>query len=92
MGLRWRPSWAQVICSTSSSSVPMPPGSATKASARSNISCLRVCMSGTTIVSCTPSRSFSFWVRKSGMMPVTSPPASRVARATAPMRPSAPPP
>ena len=42
-GFWWRPSCAQVICSTSSSSVPTPPASATKASARSNISILR-CM------------------------------------------------
>ena len=33
IGFLWRPSCAQVICSTSSSSVPTPPGSATKASA-----------------------------------------------------------
>ena len=48
IGLVWRPSWAQVSCSTSSSSVPMPPGSATKASDLSNISFLRWCMSSTT--------------------------------------------
>ncbi len=40
-GFSWRPSCAQVICSTSSSSVPTPPGRATNASARSNISILR---------------------------------------------------
>ena len=50
-----RPSCDQVICSTSSSSVPIPPGRATKASAFSNIRRLRVCMSGTTMVSWTSS-------------------------------------
>ena len=53
IGLAWRPSCCQVSCSTSSSSVPMPPGRATNASERSNISRLRSCMSGVTISSCT---------------------------------------
>ena len=43
-GFSWRPSCAQVICSTSSSSVPTPPASATNASACSNISIFRWCM------------------------------------------------
>ena len=45
IGFLWRPSCAQVICSTSSSSVPMPPGSATKASAslEHRAACARAC-------------------------------------------------
>ena len=41
IGLAWRPSCDQVSCSTNSSSVPRPPGSATKASDLVNISCFR---------------------------------------------------
>jgi hypothetical protein len=36
IGFVWRLSWAQVSCSTSSSTVPTPPGKAMNASARSN--------------------------------------------------------
>ena len=71
IGLRWRPSCAQVSCSTSSSSVPTPPGSATKASARSNISRLRSCRSRVMIRSCARISMCSRSVRNSGMMPVT---------------------
>ena len=73
IGFLCRPSCAQVICSTSSSRVPTPPGKATKASARSNITRLRSCMSGVTIRSCTRVSMCSRLTRKSGMTPVTSP-------------------
>ena len=53
-GLRCRPSCAQVRISNSSSSVPMPPGSATNASARSAISALRSCIEPTTRRSVSP--------------------------------------
>ena len=51
----------------------MPPGSATKASARSNITRLRSCMSRVTIRSCTRTSMCSRLTRKSGITPVTDP-------------------
>ena len=65
----WRPSCAQVSCSTNSSSVPMPPGKATKASERSNMMRFRSCMSRVTISSCTSPIGCSRPVRNSGMTP-----------------------
>src|SRR5262249_2259558 len=44
IGFPWSSSWRQVMISTSSSSVPNPPGSATKASASSAISAFRSCI------------------------------------------------
>src|SRR6266568_1849583 len=67
---------AQVICSTSSSSVPMPPGSAAKASARSNMMRLRSCMSRVTMISWARAMTCSRPVRNSGITPVTRPPWS----------------
>ena len=53
---------------------------------------LRSCMSSVTMSSSTSRIIFSFSVRKLGMMPVTRPPLSSVARATSPIRPRLPPP
>src|SRR5262245_60340930 len=85
-------SFLQVTISNSSSRVPKPPGSATKASASSAMSALRACMSGTTrrsrSVRCAISRS----TRPRGMTPVTVPPRATTSSASAPMRPTLAPP
>ena len=92
IGLPWMPICFQVIISMISSIVPKPPGNATKASERSNMSCSRSCIDPTTLSSeslwCAdsrPSRAF-------GMTPVTLPPDWMTSSAIAPMRPREAPP
>ena len=58
----------------------------------SNIVRLRSCISRVTISSCASRRGRSRLVRNSGMMPVTSPPCSSTDSASAPIRPTEPPP
>jgi hypothetical protein len=70
----------------------MPPGSATNASERSNIICLRSCMPRVTTISVAPRNMFSLTVRNSGMMPMISPPRACMALAMAPISPAEPPP
>ena len=92
MGLAWMPSCVQVTTSKSSSTVPKPPGSATKASARSAISALRSASVSTTSSSLSPVCASSRSWRDRGMMPTTSPPAASAASATAPISPTRAPP
>ena len=91
-GLSCSPSCRQVMISIVSSNVPSPPGIETKASASSNIRVLRTCMVSVTISSDTPGCATSRRVRKSGITPITRPPACSAASATAPISPTRPPP
>ena len=91
IGLRCSSSRRQDISSMISSRVPMPPGRMAKASACSNMICLRSCIDGTTRVS-TSSISISRLTRNAGMTPSTLPPARWQPRAVAPISPTPPPP
>src|SRR5271170_7958003 len=90
-GLLCSPSWDQVATSASSSSVPSPPGRATKASDRSYISCLRSCIDPTSCSVVRPVWATSRANRPAGMTPMTRPPQPRAASATSPMSPTLPP-
>ncbi len=70
----------------------MPPGRATKQPERWAISALRSCIVSTTTRSVTSRWPISRSSRARGMIPVTRPPAAIAASATAPIRPTAPPP
>ena len=64
----------------------------TKASAASNMRCLRLCIKSVTTILVTPACATSRRVRNSGMMPRTSPPAASAASARTPISPMRPPP
>ena len=76
-GLRCSPNCAHVTTSQYSSNVPMPPGSATNASASSAICALRWCIVPTTRSSVRPGCASSFRISTSGITPITSPPPAR---------------
>ena len=71
-----RPSCDHVSCSSSSSSVPKPPGSATNPSASSAISAFRSCSEPTTRSSVSPPWASSRSTSSCGITPITSPPAA----------------
>ena len=71
IGLAWRPRLRHVITSNSSSIVPMPPGSTTIASDRSNIAALRSCSVAVTITRSGPPARLRRRRGISGMMPTT---------------------
>src|ERR1051325_6987156 len=73
-GFSCRLSCAQLSTSKNSSSVPMPPGSATKPSASSAMTALRSCIDLTTRSSVSPRCASSLSTRNSGMTPTDSPP------------------
>ena len=73
-----------------SSSVPRPPGSVRKASARVAMPALRVCIVSTSWNSVRSCRPHSRSTMSDGMNPTTSPPASSAPWLTAPMRPPPP--
>lgn len=85
-------SWAQVVTSNNSSSVPKPPGIATNASASSAIASLRSCMPAVVISSVTPVWASSSALSFSGITPITSPPPASAASAITPISPTRPPP
>mmetsp|Transcript_87187 Transcript_87187/g.244655 ORF Transcript_87187/g.244655 Transcript_87187/m.244655 type:complete len:308 (+) Transcript_87187:263-1186(+) len=91
-GFLWRPAQVHSRASSSSSNVPMPPGSPTKASPSSSIKRFRCRMFSTTSSLVRPrcSRSKSFMKR--GMTPTTLPPAASAASASTPIKPTHPPP
>ena len=86
------PNCCRTNTSETSSKVPMPPGSATKASASSSMRVFRANMSSVSSrrlkCGCTNSKSAS----PRGMTPITSPPAAKQAEAASPMSPTLAPP
>ena len=90
--MAWRPSCPHVHTSNSSSSVPTPPGSATKASANAAMRALRSCIVSTTCSAVSPGWAISRATRLWGITPITSPPAASAASATAPISPTLAPP
>src|SRR3990170_958989 len=91
-GLECNPICAQVRISKSSSKVPNPPGRAMNASPISAIAALRSCMEATTRSSVRRLCARARVLKLLGMIPITCPPASIAASATAPIRPVPPPP
>src|SRR5690625_2133036 len=91
-GLICKPSCCQVQISKNSSSVPMPPGSATNASPSSAIRYLRACILGTTSSLVSRWWGISADRSDSGMTPWTSVPAAKAVSASTPIRPTSPPP
>ena len=87
-----RPSCDQVSCSSSSSSVPNPPGRAANPSANSAISAFRSWSEPTTWSSDRPPCASSRSTSSRGITPITSPPADNAPSATAPIKPTRPPP
>ena len=83
---RW-PSETLDITSVISSSVPVPPGNAIKASPSSIILVLRSVMSWVTMSLVRPSYCTSESMKNWGSTPVTSPPAVRTLWARRPIRP-----
>ena len=75
-----------------SSSVPQPPGSVTNASARASISSFRSRIVTTLMSSSASANASSRTFINSGITPMTLPPFSFTARATAPINPVFPPP
>jgi uncharacterized protein (DUF849 family) len=84
--------WTSVTTSMNSSSVPKPPGSATKPSEWSAIAAFLVCIESVTINSVSPRWATSRSTSDCGMNPSTSPPATSAASATMPISPTRPPP
>ena len=80
------------MTSAISSSVPVPPGKAIKASPSSIILRLRSVISSVTISLVRPSCWNSFSMKQRGSTPVTSPPESRTLSAIAPISPDLEPP
>jgi uncharacterized protein (TIGR00730 family) len=89
LGLTDKPLVFINMISIASSSVPIPPGSTIKASARLSIIALRLRISSVTINSSASAYSIvsSFFRKNSGMTPTTLPPLSWTPRATAPIKP-----
>ena len=90
--MRCRPSWLHVNISNSSSSVPVPPGSAITASDSSAISALRSCIVSTMCSSVSPACAISASTSRLGITPITFPPAASVASASTPISPTCAPP
>ena len=74
--MRCRPSWLHVNISNSSSSVPVPPGSAITASDSSAISALRSCIVSTMCSLVSPACAISASTSRLGITPITFPPAA----------------
>src|SRR6267378_4727415 len=86
-GLSCSPRSFIVSISSSSSRVPIPPGSATKRSADSVINCFRSASDSTIFSVPRSAAARSGRMRWRGMIPSTSPPAAAAARAAIPISP-----
>src|SRR5882672_9682235 len=91
-GLECNCSCSHVTISNISSNVPKPPGNTTKASARSAIVRLRVCIESTTMSSLSRWCATSGRIRCCGITPTTLPPAASAESASSPIMPTWPPP
>src|SRR5579859_7096481 len=91
-GFAWIPSCDHVHCSNISSSVPTPPGRATKASASPAMASFLSCIVFTRRNSLNPWCAISRSKRARVITPVTCPPAEITASASTPINPTPPPP